>query len=47
MNCIFDQKKADELDACRAYERGARLITYWSHTWSQSGDEKDLGVVGS
>jgi hypothetical protein len=47
---------ANRTQACRAltnaellkaYERGARTITYWSHTWQYDGGEPDLTVVGT
>lgn len=38
--------QADKVEVCKAYERGARMITYWTHTWKQKGEHKDLDVVG-
>ena len=37
------------VDLVKAYERGARTITYWSHTWDGSSGNRppDLGLVGS
>lgn len=35
-------------DFTRAFERGARTITYWSHTWHQgTGEDADVDVVGT